>query len=225
MMKNKVFAALFAVFLCLTLNVSAQESFPFYNDIQRFKASDSAAFPASGQILFIGSSSFTMWQDVNDYFPGYHILNRGFGGSRLLDLIRYRYEIIFPYAPRQIVMYCGENDFVAPDDPPVSEVVNRFETLYRFIRGKYPTTPFLYISMKPSPSRQRFLGQYREANSRIQAFLQKQPHAQYADTFSAMLNKDGSIMTDIFISDNLHLNKKGYTLWQKILKPALLKQK
>jgi lysophospholipase L1-like esterase len=37
-----------------------------------------------------------------------------------------------------------------------------------------------------------------------------------------MLQGDGSVMKDIFIADNLHMNAKGYAIWQKILVSSLL---
>jgi lysophospholipase L1-like esterase len=37
-----------------------------------------------------------------------------------------------------------------------------------------------------------------------------------------MLQGDGSVMKDIFIADNLHMNAKGYAIWQKIITPSLL---
>src|SRR5262245_50060214 len=80
---------------------------PFWNDIQNFKKQDSVSFPPKNAILFIGSSSFTNWKDVQNYFPGYTIINRGFGGSTLLDQIRYFNDIVFLYEPKQIVIYCG----------------------------------------------------------------------------------------------------------------------
>jgi len=210
-------------FLFFAGSVKAQQSLPFWNDIQKFKQQDSAAFPASNQILFVGSSSFTKWTDVNDYFPGYKVLNRAFGGSTLLDLIRYRYEVIFPYAPRQIVMYCGENDFASPDTPSVETVTERFRILYKCIRDKYPSTPFVYVSMKPSPSRKHLFPKYREANEWIRQFLLKDKKAKFIDVYSLMLNEDGSIMSNIFLDDNLHMNAKGYAIWKKAIKPYLKK--
>src|SRR5687767_4486166 len=88
---------------------------PFADDIAAFKKQDSIKFPAKNSILFIGSSSFTMWNDIRNYFPGYPIINRAFGGSSLPDLIRYASKIVFPYKPKQIVIYCGENDLAASD--------------------------------------------------------------------------------------------------------------
>src|SRR6187549_2560140 len=108
---------------------------PFWKDIQNFKKQDSISFPPKNAILLIGSSSFTKWTDVQDYFPGYKIINRGFGGSSLPDVIRYANSIIFPYHPKQIVIYCGENDFAASDTVTTQEVFKRFKILFNLIRS------------------------------------------------------------------------------------------
>src|ERR1700756_344400 len=79
---------------------------PFWKDIQAFKQQDSLYSPPKHAILFVGSSSFTKWTDVQSYFPGYTIINRGFGGSSLPDVIYYANDIIFPYHPQEIVIYC-----------------------------------------------------------------------------------------------------------------------
>ena len=100
---------------------------PFWKDIQNFKKQDSISFPPKNAILLIGSSSFTKWTDVQDYFPGYTIINRGFGGSILLDQIRYANDIIFPYQPKQIVIYCGENDLASSDSVTAQMVFDRFK--------------------------------------------------------------------------------------------------
>lgn len=221
-MKNLRWVAVL-VFLFFAGIVKAQQALPFWNDIQKFKQQDSTAFPASNQILFIGSSSFTLWKDVQEYFPGYKILNRAFGGSSLPDLIRYRYDVIFPYAPKQIIMYCGENDFASSDAPSVETVMERFRILYKYIRDKYPSTPFVYVSMKPSPSRKHLQLKYKEANELIKQFLLKDKKAKFVDVYSLMLNEDGSIMGDIFLGDNLHMNAKGYAIWKKAMQPFLKK--
>src|SRR5690606_24445988 len=127
---------------------------PFEKDIEDFKSRDKENPPEKGQILFIGSSSFTLWKDVQDYFPGKKILNRGFGGSSLTHLIEYANDIIFPYEPSQIVIYSGENDIAGGASAQVT--YERFKTVYRIIREKLPEVPMLYVSMKPSPSRMKY---------------------------------------------------------------------
>src|SRR4029079_19167114 len=101
-MKKAKIALLFLVFVKVLI---AQENPPFWDDIQAFKKQDSIKPPQKHAILFVGSSSFTKWTDVQTYFPGYTIINRGFGGSTLTDVMRYANDIIFPYDPKEIVIY------------------------------------------------------------------------------------------------------------------------
>ena len=219
---KKILLLLFCSFT-IAIVFAQKEPYPFWNDVQKFKKLDSASFPASKQILFIGSSSFTMWRDVGDYFPKHKIINRAFGGSQLVDLIRYRYEVIYPYQPKQIVMYCGENDIASSDTVTGRVAVERFKTLFTLIRAKYPKVPFAYVSMKPSPARERLMPEYKAANEGIAAFLKTQKKAVYIDVYNKMLKPDGSPMTDIFLKDNLHMNAEGYKIWQKIMRPYLKK--
>lgn len=179
--------------------------------------------PASNSILFVGSSSFTKWTDVQDYFPGYPILNRGFGGSSLPDLIRYAEEVIYPYQPKQIVIYCGENDIAASDTVTAQLVLQRFKTLFGMIRTHLGKVPVAFISIKPSPSRWKFEPVIVEANKLIKAFLKKQSKTKFINVHNAMLNPDGSVMEDIFIADRLHMNAQGYKIWQPFIQKALIK--
>ncbi len=219
-----MFRILFVFSLIPSVHSFAQEPFPYWNEVQQLKQKDSLAFPSSGQILFIGSSSFTRWKDVQKYFPGYSVLNRAFGGSTLADLIRYRYDVIYPYQPRQIVMYCGENDFASSDTVTVEIVLQRFQTLFKLIRFRYPEVPFTYVSMKPSPSRKRLHPKYEEANSRIQSFLKKYSRTSFVDVYHSMLQKDGSPKAGLFVQDSLHMNANGYAIWKKLIQPYLKKK-
>src|ERR1043165_1490696 len=194
----------------------------FWNDIQAFKKQDSISMPAKGQILFVGSSSFTKWADVQNYFPNHKILNRGFGGSSLEDVIYYADDVIFKYDPKQIVIYCGENDFAANDSLYPAQVAERFFTLLNIIRKKYKNVPIAYISMKPSPSRQHLMAKFNVANVMIKSFLAKKKKTSFIDVYHKMLKPDGTPLTDIFIEDNLHMNAKGYAIWQKIIQPNLV---
>jgi lysophospholipase L1-like esterase len=215
---------LILLLLVFSAGVSAQEvKPPFWNDIQAFKRQDSINFPGAGKILFVGSSSFTNWKDVQSYFPGYPVINRGFGGSSLPDLLRYKEEVIFNYRPKQIVMYCGENDFAANDTLSVNTVVGRFKQLFSLIRERFSDVPFAYVSMKPSPSREHLMPKYEAANNIIREFLKKYKHAAFIDVYHAMLKPDGRPMDDIFLGDKLHMNAKGYVIWQKIIEPYLIK--
>jgi lysophospholipase L1-like esterase len=196
---------------------------PFAGDIKEFQKQDQINPPPSNAILFVGSSSFTKWKDVSNYFPGYTILNRGFGGSSLPDVIFYAPEIIFPYHPKQVVIYCGDNDLAFSDAVTADTVFERFRVLFELIRKNLPGENILFVSIKPSPSRIRLKEKMEKANLLIQTYLSLQQHAGFVDVYHKMFNPDGSVMKDIFLEDNLHMNAKGYAIWQKAISPYLLK--
>jgi lysophospholipase L1-like esterase len=218
---KKIFLAL-CVLICSSL--FAQNTKPaFWNDIQQFRKQDSIQPPPSNAILFVGSSSFTRWTDVQNYFPGYTIINRGFGGSTLVDVLRYEEDVIFKYNPKQILIYCGENDFASSDTITPTTVFNRFKTLFSEIRTVYPKVPIAYISMKPSPSRWNLRDKFMTGNHLIENYLKKQKNAQFISVWKPMLGSDGKPKKEIFVEDNLHMNAQGYAIWQKIIQSTLVK--
>jgi lysophospholipase L1-like esterase len=210
-------------FLFTYSSIFTQNKPAFWNEIQAFKKQDSISMPAKGQILFVGSSSFTKWTDVQEYFPNYKILNRGFGGSSLPDVIRYEKEVIFPYKPKQIVIYCGDNDLAFSDTVTAKTVFERFKILFTDIRKKDHKVSVAYVSIKPSPSRQKLMPKMEEANRLIENFLKKKKKTAFIDIYHKMLGADGTPLPDIFIEDKLHMNAKGYAIWQKEIQPFLIK--
>lgn len=219
-MKKIKIALLFLVFVKVLI---AQENPPFWDDIQAFKHQDSVQAPPQHAILFVGSSSFTKWTDVQNYFPGYSIINRGFGGSSLPDVIRYENDVIFKYRPKQIVMYCGENDLAGSDSVTAQMVFERFKKLFTDIRKKFPNVPFVYISLKPSPSRWQLREKMIAANHQIENYLAKKKNTVFVDVFHKMLGPDGTPIKEIYEEDNLHMNAKGYNIWKKEIQPNLLR--
>ncbi len=219
-MKLKILIASLFVFT----SVFAQETHPpFWSDIQHFKQEDSLKFPPKNAILFVGSSSFTKWKDVQEYFPATTIINRGFGGSTLPDVINYAEDIIIPYHPKQVVIYCGENDLASSDTVSAQMVFDRFVNLFHLIRKQLPGVPVAFVSLKPSPSREKLWPKMEEANSLIKTYISKQKKAVFIDVYNKMFNAHGTVMKDIFIEDNLHMNAKGYKIWQGVMRPYLVK--
>jgi len=215
----------FPVVLLLFLFISHGSSFaqPFADEIRRFQDMDIAIPPPANATLFVGSSSFRKWTDVDNYFPGFTIINRGFGGSSIPDVIRYTPDIIVPYMPKQVVIYCGDNDLAISDSVTADTVYARFVQLFQLIRADLPGENILYVSIKPSPSRRRLKEKMEKANLLIQTYISIQQHAAFADVYHKMLNPDGSVMADIFLEDSLHMNAKGYSIWQKVITPYLIK--
>jgi lysophospholipase L1-like esterase len=221
-MKNiKVLLFLFGTFIFISTVVYSQ---PFKNEIDAFKKSDSLSMPALGGIVFAGSSSFRMWKDINTTFSDYPIINRGFGGSILPDVIYYAEETILKYKPKQIFIYCGENDIAGNSTITADTVLQRFKTLYSIIRKKLnKKTEVVFVSIKPSVSRWHLEKTFNESNALIKDFLSGEKNAIFLDVHTSMLSSDGNVMKDIFIADNLHMNSKGYKIWETIIRPVLIK--
>jgi len=220
MSNKKRFSFLLLIFLAGTLYACAQ---PFREEIENFKKSDAQHPPPLHAILFVGSSSFTKWTDVQAYFPDVKIINRGFGGSSLPDVIRYADDIIFPYQPKQVVIYCGDNDLAVSDSVTPQMVFDRFTRLFRIIRTKMPDENIVFVSIKPSPSRSHLMAKAEIANDLIKSFLSAQKKAAFVDVYHLMLDKEGKPIAEIFLSDKLHMNAKGYAIWKKAIEPYLLK--
>ncbi|MBX2962263.1 MAG: hypothetical protein KF687_07110 [Cyclobacteriaceae bacterium] len=221
-MRRSYWSAIFSSVIILSSIFGwAQQPFPFWNDVQQLMLEDLQKPWPRNEILFAGSSSFTKWQAANEAFPEKTIVNVGFGGSTLLDQIRYMDYVIAPYKPKQIVIYCGENDIAYDSLVTAHEVLNRFTKLVELIRERFPNVHLSYVSMKPSPSREKLMPHYREGNNLIKDYLKTVKRSSYINVFDAMLDSAGSPRKELFVDDMLHLNDAGYALWQEIIKPYL----
>lgn len=211
------------LFLVLMVFYSATAiSQPFINEIKAFRRADSIAKPPQNAILLIGSSSFTNWKNVATYFPNHTIINRGFGGSSLPHMTLYADDIIFKYNPKQIIIYCGENDLTGGPSITADTVFERVKKLHQLIRSRYKKVTISYISMKPSPSREKYLETMQKSNRLIKTFMEQQKKSNYIDVYNSMLDDNGNILTHIFLSDKLHMNAEGYKIWQGIIAPYLV---
>ena len=195
---------------------------PLWNEIAEFKHRDSIQRPPANAILFVGSSSFRKWTNVQEYFPGYTIINRGFGGSTLDDVMRYAKDIIYPYHPKQVVVYCGDNDLASNKKMTGKKVYKKFVRLYEMIRKRLGNdVDILYVSIKPSPSREGLMPEMEQANDLIRNFIAQRAHAAFVDVYHLMLTPEGRPIDNLFVGDKLHMNEKGYKIWQHILQPYL----
>ncbi|HVW95203.1 MAG TPA: GDSL-type esterase/lipase family protein [Mucilaginibacter sp.] len=212
---------LFILFLGIAISsqLHAQTGFPFDNEIRDFKHQDSVKFPPKHGILFIGSSSIRKWTDLEERFPNEPIVRRGVGGCELWQVVDYYTPyIMFPYEPRKIFVYAGENDIAAGKTGKF--VFEEFKKLLAMINQKLPNTTVYFMSVKPSPSRAKFIGEVNIANDLIRKYLKNKRRAIYIDV-STVLFKPGTTEADtsLFQSDMLHLNKTGYDKWQAVLQP------
>ena len=215
------FRLLFVLMVSLSANAFAQNK-PFWNDIKKFNHQDSISMPPKKGIVFIGSSSFTMWKALETVYKDYNAINRGFGGSTLKDANEYVEEIVLAYKPRQVVVYSGENDIA--NGTSAEETLDRFTTFFKTVRKTLPKTKITYISMKQSPSRAKFSSEIAKGNGLIKAFVEKQKRADFVDVNAKMLDSNGAPRPELFLNDMLHMQQAGYDIWIKEITPHLKKK-
>jgi lysophospholipase L1-like esterase len=191
----------------------------FEAEIRAFEAADRARPPPRGGVVFIGSSSIKNWTNVAADFAGVPVLNRGFGGSTLADVVYYSDRILIPYRPRLVVLYAGDNDIAEGRTP--KRVLDDYRTLVTRLRSAWPAARVAFVSIKPSPSRRAFIDRVRETNRRIRAEIARDSLQAFVDVFTPMLDATGQPRPELFLSDSLHMTRAGYRLWRRLLAPLV----
>lgn len=218
-MKVRFALALNCLLLLLAPAIFAQTHKPvsrWEKEIAAFEASDRTNAPPKHAIEFVGSSTIRLWK-LAHYFPGKDVFNRGFGGSQISDVIEFADRIIFPYEPRTIVFYSGDNDLAARKS--ADRVFSDFQTLVAKIHARLPDTTIVCISIKPCPSRWKNHEKVMAVNEKIQAL--HDPKLKFVDIYPLMLGKDGKPMPDLFQKDGLHPSAKCYKMWAGKIEPYL----
>ena len=164
-------------------------------------------------IVFYGSSSFRLWNNLNEDFKSYNVLNYGFGGAFIEDCIRYFDRLFSNINPIAFVLYVGGNDLSL--EYSNRKINSLFKILLTKIKSQFPNTKIICVSIKPSYHRIEKFKKIKKLNTIMKEELMKNGKNSYVDIFRLFLNKDEKIIKSYFVKDNLHLSKKGYEVWKK----------
>lgn len=172
----------------------------------------------TGSILFVGSSSIRFW-DTAEYFPEVQLINRGFGGSHISDVVYWAEDAVTKHRPSVIVHYAGDNDISAGKN--YRQVFEDFAEFVDLAMTDNPSVQVVFLSIKPSLTRWDDWPMMQAANAYVKIFTEGRANLHYVDVGSAMLNDVGEPIPELFIDDGLHMTPAGYELWTEILTPVL----
>jgi lysophospholipase L1-like esterase len=192
----------------------------FAAEIRAFAEWDSRNAVPAHPVLFVGSSSIRLWR-THESFPDLPVVNRGFGGSQVSDVIHFADRVVFPYKPSVIVFYAGDNDVAAG-----KSAQRIFDDCRRFIglvHARQPATRVVFLGIKPSRARWSLWPEAQKANDLLADFCKSDNRLLFTDLGTPLLGPDGRPVADLFLKDQLHLNDRGYTIWSKALTPVLQK--
>ncbi len=208
-------------FLALTVSATCALADPakWQKDIDAFTAADAAQAPQPGGIVFVGSSSIRMWKTLSGDFPGFHVVNRGFGGSQLADSVHFFDQLVRPHAPRTVVLYAGDNDLWSGKSPET--LLADFQAFCAKVHEAFPAARVAYIAIKPSPSRWKIREQMIRANDLIAAECARDSRRVFVDIFTPMLDANGQPRPEFYLKDMLHMNDAGYDVWTRALASVL----
>ena len=189
----------------------------YASEIAAFEQQDRTNPPPKGGLVFTGSSTIRRWSTLAQDFPGQSVLNRGFGGSEIVDATHFAERIIFPYEPKMVFLRAGGNDLWAGKSP--EEVFADFKAFVAKIRTRLPETDIIFISLSPSIARWKQADKEKAVNRMIEEYVRQASHLKYIDTWSIPLGPDGQPRPEMFVADKLHFSPAGYKLLVERVRP------
>ncbi len=199
-------------------SLATHRSAQWENEISAFEAKDKTNPPPQNPIVFVGSSSIRKWTTLAADFPGFPVVNRGFGGSQLADSVNFADRIVIKYQPREVVVYAGGNDINAGKSAEI--VYGDFVALMEKLQAGLPHARLVFISSAPNPARWAQVKKVKRLNSLAEKYC-RQHDIAFINVFPLMLGADGQPLPDIYVADRLHMNAKGYAIWRQAVAPYL----
>lgn len=185
-----------------------------------FAAADQRLPSPDGALLFVGSSTIRLWPGLAAQFAPTPVVQRGFGGSTLAEVLDARSVLFAPHRPAAVVLYAGENDIAVGATPAV--VVERYVRLRRLLAtSPAGAVPWVFIGLKPSPARFRIWPAMLATNRAIAGLAGPAAPAGFVDTAALVLQPDGRPDPAVFISDQVHFNALGYAHLEVAVKRSL----
>jgi lysophospholipase L1-like esterase len=192
------------------------------SSILQFEKEEKNSPSVKNSILFIGSSTFTLWKTLEKDMTPLKVVNRGFGGSRMADMSRYYNRLVLPHNPKAVVLFAGTNDISGKKPATAQEVFQGFLSFIQHVRNTLPKTPIYYVAITPTPSRWKHWDTAREANKQIREYSEENANLHFIDPTAKFLGSDGKPIRTLFRIDKLHPNEKGYRLLTESIKPILI---
>ena len=209
-----IFPIFFALLLCSHL-LTAQDPDRFEEEVMDIaRKYDTLWDQSRNTVVFTGSSSIRLWEDLEKRFPDHQIVNSGFGGSQTSDLLAYLDDLVLKYKPQQVFIYEGDNDLVDRKSP--GKIIKTTKKVVTRIKESGTVSSIVLISAKPSIERWHLKGKYRRLNRKLEKFCEKDPLLFFANVWNPMLNGK-NLRRDLFIEDDLHMNAQGYEIWYNVL--------
>jgi len=176
-------------------------------------------------IVFIGDSH-TEYFELNEYFPGFPVFNRGIYGDTTYGVKKRLDESAFMLNPSKVFLLIGANDVNKTNDKN-GVIVENIKDIVRQLRRVIPNTTVYVQSLYPvnrngkNSSRISIFKLTNERLSAINLLLESFCNSEgivYIDMFSQLIDEKGQLREEFSI-EGLHLNEAGYRFVAEVLRP------
>lgn len=191
------------------------------NAIQKLEKLDQEQTDPEHAVLFVGSSSIVLWNDIAQDMAPYATIRRGFGGSKFSDVAVYIDRLVKPHQFDAVAVFVANDISGNKTDKTPEEVLRLVDITVNKIKEHAPAASVFLIAITPTPSRFGAWEQINRVNALMSEYCHQHEGVYYIDTVSSYLDAYGQPIQEYFIKDGLHQNRKGYQLWARIIKAAL----
>lgn len=217
-MKRVVFCFLF--FLVSAQFAIAQDSTIWESQVRAFEEKDLSQPPSKGETVAVGSSSIRLWSTIRSDLAPTSVVPRGIGGATTVDVLYYLDRLVLVYEPKRVLVYAGENDISALRSP--QQLLDTTKAIVGRIHARLPSTQVYLLSIKPSILRWDRWPAMKSANDLLASYARSDPRIKFIDVSSPLLGADGTPVREYYLDDLLHLSKRGYEQWTKVIRPYLV---
>ncbi len=172
-----------------------------------------------GALVFLGDSITQGWPDLQKYYPGVKIANRGISGDTTRGMLIRLKEDVLALKPSGVVMLMGTNDLEELAEPET--IAANVTSIIRALKSHNSKMPIILCQIFPSSeSKKRPTAKIQATNKLLLESVKGDSQITVLDTFKLYANETGDAKPEEF-PDLLHLNQIGYDKWAASLRPVL----
>lgn len=189
-------------------------------------------------VVFTGSSIFREWRERRDFDADWNgdggsmaalkAVNRGFGGSMTVDVLRHAASVVNHEARdvKAVVYYAGSNDLsvgVSPETCAENFIAFVENCRERAAEKDGSKVGVVYVGVIDSPQKRAFglSPAVRETNALCRKWCEETPNSAFVDVEGTFSNPDGSVKEEMFREDGTHLVAEAYVAFKAAIEPTL----
>lgn len=202
------------------------------NRVEDFRAENATLDPEQQYVVFLGDS-LTQGFNLEKYFPGAPVLNRGISSDGIMDfpggtniwrgVVRRMKECIDDCNPSHVFLLIGTND-VGPTHIPIEYWQGGYIYVTETIRAKFPDVKIVAVTLPPTgyaySRHERLNKRILLWNDFIRSYAEEQDFP-LIDLYELLADEEGMLPEEL-TRDGLHFNHLGYDRYAEKIREILV---